>query len=102
MALDYKKAKCRGVDQKLFFEVFEEATPPKRLEIIANYCMICDQQKECRKLAENSPKTWGLFGGEYFKNGKKINIMKMRSTLPVPPAPQAENFPAEVGTAHPA
>ena len=99
MALDYNKAKCKGVDPALFFETFEAEGPVGRLQIIANYCGICEQRQECKKLAENTPHTWGLFGGEYFKNGQRVNIMKMRRSQAITLTAPPKNLPSEVGAA---
>lgn len=72
-------AACRDARTLDFFDNFEEADQEQRMEIV-EMCKGCPVRVECEEYAETFPNTYGLWGGFYYKNGKKKDPLKIAKT----------------------
>lgn len=65
-----EKAICRGKDLELFFSKYDHAKVNEKLEIL-EICNSCGVKSECLSYAK-STRQWGVWGGEYFENGRPM------------------------------
>jgi len=72
----FKYAACADSRTLDFFDNFEEADEEQRREVLA-LCEGCAVRNECQEYAESFPNTYGLWGGFYYKNGKKKDPLKI-------------------------
>jgi hypothetical protein len=65
-----QQAACRGVSVRTFFEDFEEAPHDEKIKILA-LCESCSVRQICENFADSMPRSYGVWGGKYYYNGKK-------------------------------
>lgn len=66
-----KKAACRGMDTRMFFDYFE-ASNQVQLEVDA-ICASCPVQDACETYAINTRSEGGVFGRKFFKSKEKVD-----------------------------
>lgn len=72
----FDHAACKGERTDSFFDSFELSNQEQR-EHVLQFCENCSVKQECQEYAESFPNTYGLWGGFYYKNGKKKNPLKI-------------------------
>lgn len=69
-------ANCRSVPTSSFFDDFENADATERIKILS-VCADCSVRKECQEYAESKPDTCGVWGGYFYKHGKRRDALRV-------------------------
>lgn len=67
------------MDQKLFFEGFEQASLTERL-VVVKTCSNCPVRIECENFARSVKHADGVFGGKWFVMGQVRNPFRLKTT----------------------
>jgi hypothetical protein len=71
-----ENANCRSVPTSVFFEDYENAPIAERVKILS-ICAECSVRKECENYADSNSETYGVWGGHFYKKGKKRDALKV-------------------------
>jgi hypothetical protein len=85
----FQEANCRSLRTSDFFDNFEEADVTGRVKILS-VCAQCTVRTDCEKYADSFSDTHGVWGGYFYKNGRKRDALKI--TRPKISARYAEEF----------
>lgn len=66
-----KKAACKGMDTRMFFDYFEESNAVQ-LEVDA-ICANCPVKGECETYGINTKSEGGVFGRRYLKSAELVD-----------------------------
>jgi WhiB family redox-sensing transcriptional regulator len=72
------RAACKGMDPDLFFPHRANCIEAYRASLI---CQACPVRRECLNDAINADRTSGVFGGEFFNEGKHKPISNPKDTM---------------------
>jgi hypothetical protein len=79
----FSDAGCKSVRTVEFFENFEHASKADRTKVLS-ICASCLVRKECESYADSFKDTYGVWGGYFYKDGKKKDALKIiRPSAPV-------------------
>jgi hypothetical protein len=73
----FSEASCKDKRTSDFFDNFEEADAKQRMKVLST-CANCKVRIECQNYADSFKDTYGLWGGIFYRYGKKHDGLKVK------------------------